>query len=161
MQLFALLRTATALSGEIPTVFTEKTIHLTINAALSLVLSSVLPKNKEPAAKTSRGTVIYAQFKLLLEQQFKTWKQASQYAAAMSITTTHLNDIIKEKTGLTVTAHIQNRSILEAKRLLFFTDSPVSETGYETGYEDPVYFGKLFKQITGLTPSAFRKKFRE
>ncbi|MEI9955611.1 MAG: helix-turn-helix domain-containing protein [Ferruginibacter sp.] len=159
-QLFSLLQTVEALSGESPNIFIEKTIHLTVNAVLSLMISSVLPNDKA-LAKNNRAAIIYKQFKALLEQHFKTWKQPSQYASEISITTTHLNDTVKEQTGLTVTAHIQNRSILEARRLLFFTDNSVSEISYETGYNDPVYFGKLFKSLTGLTPLSFRKKFRE
>lgn len=159
-QLYALLQTATILSRESFNVLIEKTISLTINAALSLVISAVLPESQASAPK-NRGAVIYKEFKALLEQHFKTWKQASQYASALSITATHLNDTIKEQTGLTVTAHIQQRSILEAKRLLSFTDNSVSEISYETGYNDPVYFGKLFKNLSGLTPLAFRRKFRD
>jgi AraC family transcriptional activator of pobA len=159
-QLFSLLQTAEALSGQDSNLLIEKTIKLIINAALSLVIASVLPDNGE-SVKRSRGTLIYKQFRALLERHFKTWKQASRYASEVSITPTHLNDTVKEQTGLTVTEHIQNRSVLEAKRLLFFTDMSVSETCYQTGYNDPVHFGKLFRKVTGLTPLAFRKKFRE
>lgn len=50
---------------------------------------------------------------------------------------------------------------MEAKRLLYFTDNTVKEIAYEVGYDEPVYFGKLFKKITKLTPLEFRKKFRD
>jgi AraC family transcriptional regulator, transcriptional activator of pobA len=83
------------------------------------------------------------------------------YASALSITVSHLNDTIKELTNFPVSIHIQNASILEAKRLLYFSDNSIKEIGYEIGYDDAVYFGKLFKKITSLTPLQFRQQFRD
>ena len=97
----------------------------------------------------------------LTKEHFKIWKQPAQYAAALSISTAHLNDTVKSLTGSPVSVHIQEASIMEAKRLLYFTANSVKEIAYEVGYEEPVYFGKLFKKVTNLTPLEFRKKFRD
>ena len=67
---------------------------------------------------------------------------------------------MKALTGFPVSVHIQQASILEAKRLLYFTDKSVKEVSYEVGYDEPVYFGKLFKKVTNLTPLQFRQQFR-
>jgi AraC-like DNA-binding protein len=157
---FSLLRTAVTLEFERGNPFVEKSLHATLHAAWELMLS--LPWSKlDEDKKQSRGNSIYRQFKLLLEEHYKIWKQPSLYAQEFSISATHLNDVVKEKSGFSISKHIQNRSMLEAKRLLYYTDKTVSEIGFALGYNDPIYFGKLFKKHTQITPLSFRNKFRE
>ena len=79
----------------------------------------------------------------------------------MNISTTHLGDTIKTMTGKSVTAHIQEMSLLEAKRYLYKTDLSIKEISFLVGYEDPVHFGKLFKKLCTVTPLEFRKQIRE
>lgn len=141
--------------------YLQKSIHPLSNALLSLIageLVSYLPTIK---GKESRSVIIKENFIKLTKEHFKTWKQPAQYASALSISTSHLNDTVKSLTGIPVSTHIQEASIMEAKRLLYFTDNTVKEIAYEVGYDEPVYFGKLFKKITKLTPLEFRKKFRD
>lgn len=159
-QFFSLLQIILSLETEKAKPFIERSAHTVLHAALELVLSLITPP---PAThkKQVRGQVIYRQFRSLLEEHYKTWKQPSRYADEIAVSATHLNDTVKEVSGLSVSQHIQARSILESQRLLYFTDKTVSEIGFELGYEDPVYFGKLFKKNTQLTPLAFRQKFRE
>lgn len=141
--------------------YTQKSIHSLLNGLLSLIagkLVSNLLIGKEPE---NRSIIIKEAFINLTKEHFKTWKQPAQYASALSISVSHLNDTVKSLTGSPVSVHIQEASIMEAKRLLYFTDKNVREIGYEVGYDEPVYFGKLFKKITTLTPLEFRKKFRD
>lgn len=141
--------------------YTQKTIHFLLNALLSLIageITSQLPLEKE---KENRGIIIKEAFIKLTKEHYKTWKQPAQYASALAISTAHLNDTVKSITGSPVSVHIQQASIMEAKRLLYFTDNTVREIAYEVGYDEPVYFGKLFKKVTNLTPLEFRKKFRD
>ncbi|KUJ61258.1 hypothetical protein AR687_13805 [Flavobacteriaceae bacterium CRH] len=141
--------------------YTQKSIHFLLNALLSLIsgeLVSTLYVDKE---KENRSIIIKETFIKLTKAHFKTWKQPAQYASALSISAAHLNDTVKSLTGSPVSIHIQEASIMEAKRLLYFTDKNVKEIAYEVGYDEPVYFGKLFKKVTNLTPLEFRKKFRD
>ncbi|WP_333889146.1 helix-turn-helix transcriptional regulator [Sphingobacterium siyangense] len=141
--------------------YIQKSIHALLNSLLSFIagnLASILKDNRD---KEKRSFIIKDAFIRLSKEHFKTWKQPSQYASALSISTAHLNDTVKSLTGSSISVHIQQASIMEAKRLLYFTDNAVREIAYEVGYEDPVYFGKLFKKVTNLTPLEFRKKFRD
>lgn len=157
---FAILRTMSELSEEEGNPFIEGCVNTLLHATLQLFLSVVLPHGNLQQKK-GRKEAIYRQFKSLLDLHYNDWKQPSQYAMEMLISAAHLNDTVKEITGLSVSQHIQHRNILEAKRQLYFTNKTVSVISFELGYEDPVYFGKLFKKITDLTPLAFRAKFRE
>ncbi|WP_128414843.1 AraC family transcriptional regulator [Flavobacterium sp. Root186] len=141
--------------------YTQKSIHSLLNALLSLIAGELDPNLSVDKEKENRSIIIKETFIKLTKEHFKTWKQPAQYASALSISVAHLNDTVKLLTGSPVSVHIQEASIMEAKRLLYFTDKSVKEIAYEVGYDEPVYFGKLFKKITNLTPLEFRKKFRD
>lgn len=141
--------------------YTQKTVHSLLNGLLSLIAGEIASDFALDKTKENRSIIIKESFIKLTKEHFKTWKQPAQYAAALSISTAHLNDTVKSLTGSPVSVHIQEASIMEAKRLLYFTANSVKEIAYEVGYEEPVYFGKLFKKVTSLTPLEFRKKFRD
>lgn len=140
--------------------YTGRTLHTLLAALLSLVAGQLAP---DPAAqpRETRGTAILQGFRELLRQHFTEWKQPAQYASALAVTVSHLNDTVKALTGLSVSAHLLQRTVLEAKRLLYHTERSVKQIGYELGYDEPVYFGKLFKKATGLTPQQFRRNIRD
>jgi AraC-like DNA-binding protein len=52
---------------------------------------------------------------------------------------------------------IQDRTILEARRLLRYSDKSIKEIAYEIGYEDIQSFSRFFKKIEGVSPSDFKK----
>ncbi len=56
---------------------------------------------------------------------------------------------------------IRARSILEAKRLLTFTDKTVSEIAFELNYTDSSYFAKAFRAETNLSPIGFKTEISE
>ncbi|OIN58062.1 AraC family transcriptional regulator [Arsenicibacter rosenii] len=99
------------------------------------------------------------QFKELLEEQFATQKSVSHYAGALHIsekklTTATIRTLDKSPKNL-----IDERVMLEAKRLLVHTSFSVKEIGYELGFDDPTYFVKYFRKHTGKTPVAFRESY--
>ena len=63
-------------------------------------------------------------------------------------------------TGWPAMEYVQRLRIEDAKRRLERTDAPVDEVSWRVGYEDPAFFRRLFKRITGLAPAAYRKRFR-
>lgn len=141
--------------------FANKAIHSLLNGMLNLIVGEITTRLSSQNQKASRGISIKDTFNQLVKQHYKTWKQPAQYAAALAITVSHLNDTVKALTGNPVSIHIQETAILEAKRLLYFTDNSVKEIAHEVGYDEPVYFGKLFKKVTNMTPLEFRKQFRD
>jgi AraC-like DNA-binding protein len=57
-------------------------------------------------------------------------------------------------------AYIQQLRVQEAKRRLERTEEAIDEISWKVGYEDPAFFRRLFKRLTGITPGAYRRKFR-
>ena len=105
--------------------------------------------------------ILFKQFKSLLDKHFAENKTASFFAQQLHITTHHLNLITKEVTGKTASEVIRARSILEAKRLLTFTDKTVTEIAFELNYTDSSYFAKTFKAETNQSPIAFKTEMSE
>jgi transcriptional regulator GlxA family with amidase domain len=62
-------------------------------------------------------------------------------------------------TGMTPIEYVQTLRLEEAKQILETTDTAVEAVANEVGYEDPSYFGRLFKRTVGLTPAQYRKRF--
>ena len=63
-------------------------------------------------------------------------------------------------TGYSPIAYIQRLRIEDAKRRLERTEVAVDEISWQVGYEDPAFFRRLFKRITGITPAVYRRKFQ-
>jgi AraC family transcriptional regulator, transcriptional activator of pobA len=56
---------------------------------------------------------------------------------------------------------IQEEVIMEAKRLLFYTDNTIKQIADDLGFEDHTYFSRVFARAEGMPPQAFRKKYRK
>lgn len=63
-------------------------------------------------------------------------------------------------TGLAPIDYVQRLRVEDAKRRLERTDAAVDEISWRVGYEDPAFFRRLFKRTTGMSPGAYRKRFR-
>lgn len=133
--------------------------HSILDALLGLLAGETSNIHSTGRVKPNRGFIIQEAFTQLLKVHYREWKQPARYAAELNISAAHLYDTIKGLTGDSVSACIQQYCILEAKRLLCFSRLTVKEVAYQLGYEEPVYFGKLFKKITGSTPLEFRKQY--
>lgn len=95
-------------------------------------------------------------FMQLIDASFKEKKLVSHYASVLNITANYLNILCKKHLKIAATQLIQQRIILEAKRLLKSTTLSVKEIAFELGFADHAYFSNFFKTQTGTTPTDFR-----
>jgi AraC family transcriptional activator of pobA len=95
-------------------------------------------------------------FRDLLEISYRKCRQVSYYAANLSVTEKRLNQASTKVLGKTPKQIINDRVILEAKRLLAHTNDSVKEIGYSIGFEEPTNFIKYFRKHNGFTPVEFR-----
>ncbi|MDQ0322354.1 AraC family transcriptional activator of pobA [Pararhizobium capsulatum DSM 1112] len=93
----------------------------------------------------------------LIHQHFRDHKPASFYAAAIGLSPTHLNRIVKAATGRSTHMLIEEKLLQEAKRELLFTRLPVQAIGYRLGFSDPAYFSRFFLQHAGMPPLQWRR----
>lgn len=66
----------------------------------------------------------------------------------------------KKATGLTTTDYIQRLRMTKARELLQFGTLTIDQIAWDVGYGDTSAFRKVFAKITGLSPAAYRKRFR-
>lgn len=79
-------------------------------------------------------------------------------AASRNMSTSWFIRNFKQYTGMTPLSYILKIRISNAQHLLETTASNVTEIASFVGYENPLYFSRLFKNQTGLSPSEYRKQ---
>lgn len=104
---------------------------------------------------------IFVTFEQLVDQFFKEDKSATSYANRLHITQKHLSRVVKQLTQKTPTQIITERIILEAQRMMHFSNLSFQEIARDLGYEDYAYFTRIFKKQTGETPTSFTKKYKK
>jgi AraC family transcriptional activator of pobA len=110
-----------------------------------------------PSDFRHKNSIVFEQFRKLLDVNYVSVRLVKQYADMLKISPENLNALSKQVSGKTASALIDERVILEAKRLLLFSENSVKEVAYFLEFNDPSYFNKYFKKITGLTPENYRK----
>ncbi|MDR3268148.1 MAG: AraC family transcriptional regulator [Tannerella sp.] len=131
-------------------------VHSLLTACLG-ILAEICRKGF-PASVNNRAATITSLFKSLLSAHYRSLKSTSQYASRMNISSVYLNEAVKKTTGLAAGEYIRNEIILQAKRLLYYTNMSVKEIAFELGYEDYAYFTRLFTRTSALSPTQFRKR---
>lgn len=158
---FSTLSEALSLSLKLYQRENEKLYHFLLkdscNTLVALIASQYLIQSQSSDI-LSRFDVISKAFKALLERNFIEMKRPSDYADMLKISVSYLNECVKNTSGYSVSHHIQQRIVLEAKRLLYHTNKSVKEIATELGYEDYAYFSRLFSKVAGMSALTFRSK---
>jgi AraC-like DNA-binding protein len=103
------------------------------------------------------GRSIVQRFKAIVEKHYQEWHQVKEYAEELNISPNYLNEVIKSNINVSAKDYIQNRLILEAKRMTVFTNKSMKKIGYDLGFEDPSHFSKFFKSYTGYSLQDFKE----
>jgi len=131
-----------------------------IRALLDLILiqcKRIYPLSQQDE-KTNKGKIMVKRFKQLIEEKCKENLSVKDYANLLAISPNYLSETVKSVTGRTSTDLINDRMILEIKRLLKHTDMGISEIAYSLNFADQSYFSKYFKKLTGVSPLEFRNE---
>jgi AraC family transcriptional activator of pobA len=79
------------------------------------------------------------------------------YSDKLNITSTYLNRLVNKVYGKSVSDFVNERIILEAKRIIRLSLKSIKEISFELGFEDPSYFSRFFKKHTKMSPLQYRK----
>ena len=101
---------------------------------------------------------LHRRFQELLERDFATSHDAGHYAAELGTTTGTLSRLLTRITGRSTKQQITDRVMLEAARLLRFSDLSVKEIAARLGFTDQFAFSKAFKRHRGEAPLDFRER---
>lgn len=129
------------------------------NLLHNLLLGAERERRKQGFTELTKGadldyTIL---FQDLLQIKFKTIKSVSGYAGQMNVSEKRLTGATVKTLGKTPKILIDEKVILETKRLLIHTNLSIKEVGYELGFEEPTNFIKYFRKHTGKTPIEFRE----
>lgn len=100
---------------------------------------------------------LFVQFRRMVDQEFTRLHTVQEYADRLNVAVRTLNKCVNECSNKSPLAFINDRIILESKRMVRYTSMMIKEIAYELGYDDPSYFVKFFKRQTGYLPSDFRE----
>ena len=137
-------------------------IQRTAMSLLAAVLAKCAACSIEafPELGSGKEDDIVRRFVQEVDTDFATVRSPHTYADRYAISVGYLSKRTHERLGRTAGEVIQDRCMLEAKRLLLHSSLSAKEVAAAIGFEDPAYFSRLFKQVHGLSPLDFRKQIR-
>ncbi|GAA3570990.1 helix-turn-helix domain-containing protein [Snuella lapsa] len=126
-----------------------------------IIINTRLLKSKEGLVETLSNTKVelLRAFNMLLETHFRREHSVSFYADKLFKSPKTLSNNFA-KLNTTPLLLIHERIVLEAKRLLIYTDKTAKEIAYDIGFDDASHLSRLFKKHTKLTPSEFKKQLK-
>lgn len=113
------------------------------------------------AADGGKGAALLSRFRALVEERFASQHRPADYAGELGISLPHLTRLCRTRHGRSASALLRERQMLEARRLLAYTQMGVADIAYRLGFSDPAYFSRIFTATEGRSPRAFREGFTE
>lgn len=138
--------------------------HLHVNILRNLFLTFILKAERvlQSEMDVHEGESDYRSFRDFresLEHYYREYHNVQDYARLLSSTPKKLNALVKRVAGKTAKQFVDERIVLEAKRILSIGDMSAQEVAFSLGFGDPTYFIKYFKRHTRQTPKAFQKGY--
>ena len=123
-----------------------------------LVLCTRIYRNQVDLRKIDNDNVdIVREYHFLVEQHFNEKHTVAEYAELMHKSPKTLSNIFKKLGSKSPLQYIKERKLLEARRLLCYTDMHISEIGYQIGFSDVQSFSRFFKREEGVSPKKFKR----
>lgn len=102
-----------------------------------------------------RGAVSY------MMQHFAEEMSADTLARQCMLSSSRFAHLFQETTGTSPLRYLESLRIWKAQEMLIGTSKSIKEISLEVGFQDPLYFSKVFRRNLGTGPRAFRKESRE
>ena len=132
--------------------------HETIEALLDLLLVTCERLYPIEQQESKKGKLLVKQFQQLIEQKYDQNMSVSNYAQLLNVTANHLTETVRKITGEKSIDLIKRRTLLEAQKLLTYTDLTITEIAYQLNFKDHSYFARVFKRYFGTSPAEYKKK---
>lgn len=133
----------------------------TVNRNLIQHFMIAAARKLEPAEiplNADRDRSYVTAFQQLLARDFRSVKMVHTYATALHITEKRLNAATAHITGKSPKQLIDEKIMLEARRMLTHTSQTTSEIAFELGFFEVSNFIKYFRKHEGTTPAAYRRQ---
>lgn len=111
-------------------------------------------------AKTDHGDAVVSDAQEWLASHFTVGNPVEEMVRRSGLPERSFKRRFSQAAGYAPIAYIQQLRIQDAKRRLERTEEAIDEISWKVGYEDPAFFRRLFKRLTGITPGAYRRKIK-
>lgn len=142
--------TSDHIQGEMMQVLLKRLIIITTRLARAQYITE--------AELTGEKLDIVRQYNFLVEKNYRREHRVKFYAEALHKSPKTLSNLFALYNHKSPLAVIQERVLIEAKRLLFYTDKTSKEIAAELGFEDANHFSKFFKKLAECAPMEFKKR---
>jgi YesN/AraC family two-component response regulator len=105
----------------------------------------------QPTSKLVKKTLVY------LHQNYAMQLNRQQIASAVGVSEGYLSEIYKQEMGISPWETLNRLRIQRSCELLTNTDKSITDISTQVGFDDPSYFGRVFKKINGISPKAYRE----
>ena len=122
-----------------------------------LILSTRIFKKQANFPKEKIDSDLIREFNFLVENNFKEKHNLAEYAELMHKSSKTISNIFSKIGSKSPSQYIQERKMMEARRLLQSSNMQIKEIAYEVGYEDIQTFSRFFKNKQGISPSKFKE----
>ena len=123
------------------------------------MICAVRVQKENHVIKEDTETRLFKDFSVLVEQNFRNLHSVTDYANRLGVSPKSISKHFQKIGSKTPSDFIKNRIILEAKRLLIYTDKNVKEIAFELGFNDPAYFTRFFTKAISKSPLQFKKEY--
>jgi AraC-like DNA-binding protein len=124
-----------------------------LNSLLTEINTAYFAAERKPADDKIEK---FIGFKVFVENNLTDHPTIRNIAEELAVSTDSLYQIVKHFSGLSPKEFVTNRLILEARRRLYYNErTSVKELAFDLGFNDPDYFSRLFKKVTGKTVAGF------
>ncbi len=120
-----------------------------------LVSLMMLEQKKEETVHLTVKKVIS-----IIHEFYQTGITLEEISIRLNMTPEYIGTLFHKEIGMTFSTYMKNYRINKAKELLYGTQYKLYEISERVGYNDPKYFSKVFKEITGQLPTDFRKTYK-
>lgn len=131
-----------------------------IKALLNVLIVQCAKLSMNYPQLDSQRNELYAGFRAALKKNYCKHHQVKFYADKLNVSTTVLNHAVKHSTLKTPKQLIDEYLLIEAKRLLYWSEVSGKELAWKLGFETDSYFNHFFKKHTGITPKEFQRNAR-
>jgi AraC family transcriptional regulator, transcriptional activator of pobA len=98
-----------------------------------------------------------SRFLALLELSEGKLQRTEHYLSALSVSSRTLAKVVLAETGKSPSTWIRDRTLIEARRLLSYTDLTISEIAYRLNFRNVSYFVRFYRRLTGMSPGTARR----
>ena len=128
---------------------------------LVLAFARAADPDAQPGASPPQRDTLVQRYRALVERGHLSGLSVADHAATLGVSSDHLSRCCRAVTGQPALALLQERRLLEARRLLVYSELPVADVAARLGFDDAGYFSRFFARASGTSPSVYRQQVRQ